>query len=175
MWLCLYHARESAKLFDVFEDKFNVSVAGLPIWLENVRLARSCNVLGERMRHIHVSEVMEGLYMIKLSGVATLVVLCTGFAEERSSIQRLLESLLLCTLGGVVQNSPGQEGQDIPYTFNPHIGKFVSSCIDADQDSDQSNTARRWMAWLSEYGSLNEQHLASRHRKINHASCRYHV
>ncbi|KAF2096608.1 hypothetical protein NA57DRAFT_78210 [Rhizodiscina lignyota] len=158
----VFTRRENANLFDIFESKFSIDVPELPVWLENIRFSRSCNVLGERMRRIHIPEVMEDVDKFSLSGVATFVVLCTRFVEDQSNIRRLLENLLVGGLGGVVRRTKDKDedfsynssAAGIAYSFKPHIEKFISSCIDSDRDSDQSNRLRQWMAQLAEYGSI---------------------
>lgn len=144
---------EATSLFDAFESKFNIHITGLQVWLQDIQFARSSNILGERMRRIHLPEIMQDVDKAKLSGIATFVVLCTQFAEEQSNIRRLLEVLLVGGLGEVVQVDPEQNAEGIPYSFKPHIDRFIMSCMDADRDSQRSNKAREWMARLTEYGS----------------------
>lgn len=150
----VFTRREDASLFDIFEAKFDIRITKVPIWLRTITFGRSGFALGEKMRTIRISDVMKDVDMSKLSGIATFVVLCAKFVEDKPNIIRLLEKLLAGDLGKIVQAEVEIKLGGIPYSFKPHVEKFISSCLDADRDSDQSNCQRDWMARLAEYGSF---------------------
>ncbi|KAG6356169.1 hypothetical protein INS49_015556 [Diaporthe citri] len=132
---------------------FEIHVQGLPVWLRNIDFIRSATIRGSRMRRIKVPKIMDDLNMFRLSGLATFIVLCCRYSEDEDNINKMVELLVVGELGTIIKIDRDLYPQ-VPYTFKGHIGTFITSCLDADRDSDTSRQVNTWMAELHDFGEL---------------------
>ncbi|KAI0470518.1 hypothetical protein GGR56DRAFT_660665 [Xylariaceae sp. FL0804] len=145
--------QEYSGMFDQLQEGLGIHIKRLPVWLEGIKFQRSTTIYGQEMRVITLPAIMEDVDKRKLSGISTFVVLCCRFSENRSVTMKAL-NLLLCGGLGAVVDVDGNTRADLPYTFKPHMKKFVESCLDADVDSNVANQARKWMSELNCFGKL---------------------
>jgi hypothetical protein len=90
---------------------------------------------------------MEDVQIDTLQGVASFIVLCCRYVETPKAITGMMQTLILGGIGNVDQGKLRE--QQMPHTMRPLLESFVKATIDADADSSQSQTARKWMAELS--------------------------
>ena len=138
--------KHDAKLFTGLEDKLDVRVKAVPIWLEDVQLDRKFRILGEGLRRIEGKSAIQDAKLDSLEGLATFLVLCCRYVLSDKAILKLLEVFLMGGLGAVARGK--LEEQAIPYTFKPLLAAFVRSTKDADATSTQNANAQMWMGKL---------------------------
>ncbi|KAF4415159.1 hypothetical protein F53441_14655, partial [Fusarium austroafricanum] len=97
---------------------------------------------------------MEDVDKSKLSGLATFVVLCSKYGEDIHNITRMINLLLIGALGTVISPPDPDQRPDLPYSFKPHVNGFITSCLDADRESDISRKTMLQLAELHVFGEL---------------------
>ncbi|CAF3487858.1 unnamed protein product [Fusarium graminearum] len=141
-------------LFDAAQAGFNLTSERLPPWLQDLDFVRSTTVLGENMRRIRLDQTMKDVDKYKLSGLATFVVLCSKYGEDIQNITRMINLLLIGSLGTVISPPDPDQRPNLPYSFKPHVNGFITSCLDADRESDISREVMSQLAELHLFGDL---------------------
>ena len=139
---------DDARIFDIIENRYDVHVRQLPVWLDNVEFKRDAKMFGEAMRPIKIERILEDVHIGQLQGFATFVTLCTRYVLSTPDIQSTIYDCLQAGLCGCLHRGD-LEQTTLSYNIKPLITHFVQACKDADADSKQSQDARSWMAQLA--------------------------
>lgn len=157
---------QDAQIFNIFESRFNVRVKLIPEWLQDVTFSRTAMVHGEHMCCIKESDIMKGVSIHRLEGIASLVVLATKYTENKEEATKLLELLLLGGLGSSVDKGD-LEGQSLPYSLKPMLRPFVEATLQSDAESSQAKNALSWISELSMItGCLKKTKRFARNRQM---------
>lgn len=124
-----------------------------PVWLQHINFSRSSTVLGEAMRRLVATRIMDDVSIRSLPGIATFVVLCCRYTDDERMTKEMFNILFSGGLGTIL-HFDGSVSPDRPYTMTPQLQKFMDSCLQTDLDSTVSLEAKTWMAKLAHYGQV---------------------
>ncbi|RYP70594.1 hypothetical protein DL769_004916 [Monosporascus sp. CRB-8-3] len=137
-----------ATIFQVLEGEFGVRVRNIPVWFENFRFPRRGTIHGRGMSRHDCQDLMQGIKLHSLQGVASMIVLCCRFSESVDRITNILE-LVIGRGGKSSVISPGSLGDHsvrLAYSMKELLSNFVRATIDSDADSEQAGNVLKWMA-----------------------------
>ncbi|KAK8139257.1 hypothetical protein PG984_002637 [Apiospora sp. TS-2023a] len=150
----IFSSLETNRLLDDCGKKFDISIQGIPKWLQKVQFGRESVVLLRRLNRVKIPEFMQELDMFHLSGLASFVVFCCRYTEDSDTIKEMLQSLLMGELGNVVKIDRTFHDH-IPYTAKSHIVAFIASHLDVDRNSSISAHVDEQISKLCEFGDTS--------------------
>ncbi|KAF2681456.1 hypothetical protein K458DRAFT_457041 [Lentithecium fluviatile CBS 122367] len=143
----LFSRQADGNSINQLAQQYDLFVRDIPKYLLMFAFEHSGTVLGDRQRRNKVSNVMEGVELSSVEGIATIIVLLLRHIESPSDIVDYLEDLLKGKFW-LVRRPRNDYPQTLPFAMREILQTFVGGVIDADADSPQANSLRNLLAKL---------------------------
>lgn len=141
-------ARKSdASVFTPLASELGLLVRPIPKYLEGFTFDRSGTVYGANQRRIKAPNVLEGVTLASVEGIATLLVLVLRHVDAPGDLTDQVEAMLkgASWIVGCQPRDPQNSQAALPYPLRSILRSFVVSVTDADADSEAMNQFRLWM------------------------------
>ncbi|KAK8040706.1 hypothetical protein PG991_000494 [Apiospora marii] len=141
-------------VFNILQVLLDIHIQNLPPWLQDVQMKRDAYIVRMNRQGINLPQIMKELDILTLSGIASFVVFCCRYSEDKETIKGMMHSLTTGKLGTVVKFDE-KRNEPISHTYRDHIATFVSSNIDADRNSSIYKLVCRNIEELCRFGGMS--------------------
>jgi hypothetical protein len=147
----VFTRQSDASVFGPLQQEYGLFIRRIPKYLESVEFDRTGTILGNNQRKIKANNMLEGVVISSIEGIATFMVLILRHIQGPGDLVDYLEDLLQGHFGIVGRTeSDHTRNFNLPYSLRDVLRSFVTAVADADADSPALNSFRNSMGRLVE-------------------------